>query len=45
MTGEKLNVTTVSSIRYKLACVYIEDSNQSGHMHSLIRVLVFQLKE
>ena len=28
-------VEWVSSIRFKLACGYSEDSNQSGHMHSL----------
>ena len=35
----------VSSIRYKLACVYSKDSNQSAHPHSLIRVLAFRLKK
>ena len=35
----------VSSIRYTLACAYSEDSNQSSHPHSLIRVLVFHLKK
>ena len=34
----------VFSIRYKLACVYSKDSNQSGHTRSLIRILVFYLK-
>ena len=29
----------VSSIRYKLACVYTKDSNHSAHPHSLIRAL------
>ena len=29
------------SIRYKLACVYNDYTNQSVHLHSLIRVLVF----
>ena len=32
----------VSSIRYKLECAYSDDSNQSAHPHSLIRVLVFR---
>ena len=31
----------VSNIRDKLACAYIEDSNQSSHPHILISVLVF----
>ena len=35
----------VSCIRYKLACAYSEDSYQSEHLHSLIRVLVFCLKK
>ena len=34
----------VSSIRYKLVCGYSEDSNQSGHLHSLIS-LSFQSDE
>ena len=34
----------VSSIRYKLAHAYSEDSNQSAHPSSLIRVVVFSLK-
>ena len=34
------HVESVSSKRYKLACVYSEDPNQSAHLHSLIRVLV-----
>ena len=34
----------VSSIRYKLAFAYSEDSNQSAHPHSLIRVLVLRMK-
>ena len=32
----------VSSIRYKLTCAYSEDSNQSVHPPSLIRLLVFR---
>ena len=32
-------------IRYKLACTYSDDSNQSTHSCSLIRVLVFNLKK
>ena len=35
----------VISIRYNLACAYSNDSNHSVHPHSLIRVLVFQLKK
>ena len=31
----------VSWLRYKLACAYREDSNQTAHPNSLIRVLVF----
>ena len=34
----------VSNTRYKLAGAYSDDSNQSAHAHSLIRVLVFRLK-
>ena len=34
---------SVSRVRYKLACGYSEDLNQSAHLHSLIRVLVFCL--
>ena len=30
----------VSNIRYKFACAYSKDSNQSEHPHSLIRVIV-----
>ena len=33
----------VSSIGKKLACAYSEDTNQSAHPHSLIRVLVSRL--
>ena len=35
----------VCSIRYMLACAYSKDSNQSAHLHSLIRVLVFSLNK
>ena len=35
----------VSSIRYKLTCAYSEDSKQSVHPLSLIRVVVFRLKK
>ena len=35
----------VSSIRYKLTRAYSEDSNQSEHPPSLIRVVVFHLKK
>ena len=35
----------VSSIRYELARAYSEDSKQSVHPLSLIRVLVFRLKK
>ena len=34
----------VFSIRYKFACGYSQDTNQSVHPHSLIRVIVFHLK-
>ena len=30
----------ISSLTYKLACVYSEDSNQSAHLHSLIIVIL-----
>ena len=39
------SIEPVSSIMYKLACAYREDSNQSAHPHSLIRVLVYRLKK
>ena len=35
---------SIPGIRYKLKCAYSEYSNQSAHPHSLIRVLVFRLK-
>ena len=35
----------VSSIRYRLTCAYSDDSNQSVHPPSLIRVVVFRLKK
>ena len=34
----------VSSIRYKLACAYSKDSNQSAHQLSLIRVFAVDMK-
>ena len=34
-------IEPVPSIRLNLACAYSEDSNQSAHLHSLIRVLDF----
>ena len=40
-----MKIERVTSIIYKLACAYSEDSNQSAHPHSLIRVLVFRLKK
>ena len=40
-----LTVELVSSIRYKLACVYSEDSNKSTHLHNLIRVFVYGFKK
>ena len=47
MKIQAINLTIselVSSIRYWLACAYSEDSNQSAHLHSLIRILVFCLR-
>ena len=35
-------IESVSIIKFKLACVYSEDSNQSAHQHHLIRVLDFR---
>ena len=35
----------VSSIRYKLACAYSQDSNRSADPHSLIRVLDLRQKK
>ena len=35
----------VSNIRFKLTCTYSEDSNQSVHPPSLIRLVVFHLKK
>ena len=39
-----VNNKQVSSLRYKRAYAYSEDSNQSAHFHSLIRDLDFDLK-
>ena len=45
MFFEELHVTSpnesVSRIRYKLACAYREDSNQSAHPHSLMSLSFF----
>ena len=38
-------IEPVSSIRYQLTSAHSEDSNQSAHIHSLIRVIVFCLKK
>ena len=33
------------NVKYKLACAYSEDSNQSAHSYSLVDALVFRQKK
>ena len=45
LENEPLLIEPVPSIRYKLTCVYSENSNLSAHPNSRVNVLVFHPKE